>query len=130
MSREEELRRERQRQRNKGITSYRWASEPVLTLPFAGDVFVRQADGAVVRVTETKEPELDPQLCETGQRVAYVRGRELYFSEIASRTEVQLTRGAPEGVTRGQSDFNGQEEFDEPSGFWWSPRCNRLAFLR
>ena len=33
----------------------------------------------------------------------------------------------PEGVTRGQSDFNMQEEFYEPSGVWWSPSCDRIA---
>ena len=32
-------------------------------------------------------------------------------------------------MTRGQSDFNGQEEFGEESGFWWSPGCDKIAFL-
>ena len=32
-------------------------------------------------------------------------------------------------MTRGLSDFIGQEEFDEESGFWWSPGCDRIAYL-
>src|SRR5439155_24791854 len=41
----------------------------------------------------------------------------------------QLTQGAPAGVTRGLSDFNGQEEFNEHHGYFWSPRCDRIAYL-
>jgi len=129
-SREEELRRERQRQRNRGITSYRWAKHaPLLVVPLAGDVFVRRPDGATVRLTATADPEIDPQPCDTGERVAFVRSGELFSVNVATRAETPLTKGAARGVTRGLSDFNGQEEFGEQSGYWWSPRCDRIAFL-
>src|SRR6266542_91649 len=112
ISREEELRRERQRQKNKGITSYRWAKRaPLLVVPFAGDVFVRRPDSAMVRLTETAEPEIDPQPCDSGERVAFVRNGELVTINVATRAEAPLTKGAPYGVSRGLSDFNGQEEF-------------------
>lgn len=130
MSREEELRRERQRQRAAGISSYAWAKNaPVLLVPLGGDLFVRTKDGAIERLTDTKEPELDPKLCASGERVAFVRGRELGMVDIATKRVTELTKGAPEGVTRGQADFNGQEELDEPSGLFWSPRCDKLAYL-
>ncbi|NUO82903.1 DPP IV N-terminal domain-containing protein, partial [candidate division KSB1 bacterium] len=93
------------------------------------DVFLRGADGAVTRLTDTAEPELDPQICDDGQKVVFARGAELFAVDVATRRETQLTKGAPEGVTRGQSDFNGQEEFDEPSGFWLAPGCDRVAYL-
>ena len=130
ISREEELRRERQRKQIQGVTSYQWAKKaPVMLLPFAGDMFLRAEDGAITRLTETPEPEIDPKVCQSGERVVFVRGRELFVVDVASRRETQLTKGAPEGVTRGQSDFNGQEEFNEPSGFWISPGCDRVAYL-
>jgi dipeptidyl-peptidase-4 len=130
MSREEELRRERQRQFARGVTSYRWAKRaPVILLPFGGDVFVRTAAGEIKRLTETPAPELDPQVCDGGERVVFVRGGELFSVDVATGREAQLTRGAPEGVTHGLSDFNGQEEFEEPSGFWISPDCDRIAYL-
>lgn len=130
MSREEELRRERQRQRNVGITSYAWAKKaPVMVVPYAGDIFVRSAEGKVDRLTTTKEPELDPQICSTGERIAFLRGSELGVIDVKSKKETMLTSGAPDGVTRGQSDFNGQEELDEDHGFFWSPSCDRLYFL-
>ena len=130
MSREEELRRERQRKRIKGVTAYVWAERsPVMLLPLGGNVFIRKADGTIHQLTDTKTPAIDPKLCSDGTRVAFVRGSELYLVEVASGTERQLTRGAPDGVTRGQSDFIGQEEFGEPSGLWWAPGCDRIAYL-
>lgn len=130
LSREEELRQERQRKRIQGVTAYAWARRaPVMLLPHGGDVFVRSASGAITRLTETPAPEIDPQICEGGEKVVFVRGSELFVVDVATKRETQLTRGAPEGVTRGLSDFNGQEEFEEPSGFWLSPGCDRVAFL-
>lgn len=127
----EELRDERQRKRITGITEAYWARDAdALVIPAGGDVYVVPAVGAApVRVTSTDEPELDPKLSPDGTQVAYVRGAELYVAEVATRRERALTRGAAEGVTRGQSDFNGQEEFDEPSGYWWSPDGRRIAYL-
>lgn len=130
LSREEELRRERQRSRLEGVTSYRWAKRAnVMVVPHGGDLFVRKADGVLARLTSTKDAELDPKLCDGGERVGFARGAELYSIDVASGKETALTRGAPAGVTRGQSDFNGQEEFEEESGFWWAPGCDKLAFL-
>ncbi|MEQ9322513.1 MAG: DPP IV N-terminal domain-containing protein, partial [Polyangiaceae bacterium] len=130
MSREEELRRERQRQRIRGVTGYAWAKDaPVMLLPLGGDVYLRSTDGKVEPLTHSDEPEIDPQISADGSQVAFVRGRELYVVDVATGKERQLTKGAPEGVTRGQSDFNGQEEFGEAHGFWWSPDGKRIAYL-
>jgi dipeptidyl-peptidase 4 len=130
MSREEELRRERQRKRIKGVTGYAWASKAdVMLLPLGGNVYIRGADGAVKQLTTSPEPEIDPRITADGSKVAFARGRELYVVDVASGKETQLSKGAPEGVTRGQSDFNGQEEFGEAHGLWWSPKGDRLAYL-
>ena len=130
LSREEELRRERQRQRSTGIVSYMWAGKDgAMLVPLGGDLFHRSADGKIAQLTATAEPELDPKVCKTGERVMFVRGRELFAIDVATKKEAALTKGAPEGVTRGQSDFNGQEEFDEPSGYWISPGCDKVAYL-
>jgi dipeptidyl-peptidase-4 len=127
MTREEELRRERQRTQIHGVTSYAWAANAMTMLVPLGDrVFIRGADGTSTPLPG--EGVVDPKLSPDGARVAYARGRELWLAEIGGG-ERALTQGAPEGVSRGQSDFNMQEEFDEPSGIWWSPASDRLAFL-
>lgn len=136
-SREEELRRERQRDRNEGITDHRWAKKAkVLVIPYGGDVYVRdfarEPSGIVRRLTNTPEPELDPTPCATGERVAFVRGGELNVVDVATGKETALTKRSavgPPGVTHGVSDFVAQEELGEPSGFFWSPKCDRLAYL-
>lgn len=129
-SQAEELRAERQRKRITGISSYAYASNAdVMVIPAGGDVFVRGADGAITNVTRTDDTELDPQLCATGQWVAYVRGSELFATDLKTKQERPLTRNAKPGITRGQSDFNGQEEFEEEHGFFWSNDCKRIAYL-
>jgi dipeptidyl-peptidase-4 len=130
LSREEELRRERRRTRIHGVTDYRWARRaPVMVIPYAGDLFFRDERGAISQLTDSPEPEIDPKVCDDGTMVAFVRQGELAFVDVKSKRETQLTHDAPEGVTRGLSDFIGQEEFDEESGFWWSPSCDKIAYL-
>jgi dipeptidyl-peptidase 4 len=136
-SREEELRRERQRDRNEGITNHLWAKKAkVLVVPHAGDVFVRdferEPNGALRRLTRTPDAEIDPRPCDTGQRIAYVRKGELFTIDVATGKETALTvpaPGAADGVTHGLSDFVAQEELGEPSGYFWSPRCDKIAYL-
>ena len=130
LSREEELRRERQRQKTSGITGYSWAKRAdVMVIPHGGDLFVRGAGGVVTRLTDSKDPAIDPQLCPDGSRIAFVRKGELAVLDVKTKKETTLTQGAPEGVTRGLSDFIGQEELDEPHGLWWSPTCDRILYL-
>lgn len=130
LSREEELRLERQRQKASGITGYAFAdAAELLVVPLGGDVFVRRGEAPPERLTRTPEPELDPRPCPKGESVAFVRGGELFAVDVASGRETQLTRGASPDVTRGLSDFNAQEEFGEPHGFFWSPGCDRIAYL-
>lgn len=130
LSREEELRRERQRQKTSGITGYAWAKRAdVMLIPHGGDLFVRAADGVVARLTDSKDPAIDPQLSPDGSQIAFVRKGELAVIDVKTKHETALTQGAPEGVTRGLSDFIGQEELDEPNGLWWSPTNDRLLYL-
>jgi len=130
VSKEEELRRERQRLRTKGITSYAFAKKGGrLIVPLGGDVYLREPDGTVRPLTKTKEPELDPKICSTGAKVTYVRGSEIYVTDVATGKESALTKGAKAHVVRGQSDYNAQEEFGEPSGYWLSPDCTQVVYL-
>lgn len=129
LSREEELRRERQRQRAQGITSYGLAKQgDSILIPQGGDIYLRRG-AETLRLTETAEPELDAKLCADGRRVAFVRGNGLFALDVGTRRETLLAESRVDGVTVGVSDFNAQEELDEPSGFFWSPDCSRIAYL-
>jgi len=127
----EELRNERQRKRIEGIAEYAWAPKTgAIVIPAGGDLFVRRSDGTIVRVTDSEEAELDPKLSPDATKVAFVRGDDVFVADVASGKVSKPFRTAlPKGTTRGQSDFNHQEEFDEPSGLLWSADGSRLVAL-
>jgi dipeptidyl-peptidase-4 len=126
----EELRDERQRKRIKGITHYQWAAKKdVMLVPMGATLFLVSKEGAVSTAREGTDVPIDPKICPDGSRVAYSLGSELAVLDVAKKEEKLLTKSAPNGVTRGQSDFNAQEEFDEPSGHFFSPDCRQLVYL-
>ena len=134
LSLEEELRRERTRTRETGVTSYRWAREadpPVLMIPgprlriAVGDDELRehpQTEGAV-----------DPSLSPDGSRLALVRGGDLYVIDAdpdSASAPIRLSDDAEDGLTTGLADFIAQEEFGQMHGHWWSRDGRRIAALR
>ncbi len=130
VSKEEALRRERQRQRDTGITQIvRAKKADVAIIPLGGDLYVlKGSEGPLDRLTNTPSPEIDPQLNEDGTKVAFVRDNELFVCELANKGEVQLTKGATEGLTHGLAEFMAQEEMGRFTGFWWSPDGDHVAY--
>jgi len=129
LSREETLRRERQRIQEKGITQYVVAEKAdVVVFAYGGDLFLVRPGQDPLRLTATPDAEVDPRLSPDGTRLAFVRRDDLFVMDLATRAEVRLTEGAREGVTHGVAEYIAQEEMDRPSGFWWSPDGSRLAY--
>jgi len=130
VSREEALRRERQRLRDTGITQIDRAKDAeVAVIPLRGDLFLlRGADGPLERITETPSPEIDPRLSADGLKVAFVRDNELRSLELGSKREIPLSKGAVDGLTHGLAEFMAQEEMDRSRGFWWSPDGSKIAY--
>ncbi len=129
VSREEALRRERQRLRETGITQVaRAKSADVAVIPIGGDLFLLRGDAPLERLTETSAPEIDPKPSPDGTQVAFARNNELFVLDLATKRETQLTRGATEGLTNGLAEFMAQEEMDRATGFWWSPDGSKIAY--
>jgi len=119
-SREEQLRRERTRTLEVGVTDYAWAENaPVLLAPIGGDLY-RWQDGSFDRIASGGV--IDPKISPDGSRVYFVRDGEVW------RGDSQLTSGASPGVTNGLAEFVAQEELGRASGFWPSPDGAHLAF--
>ncbi len=130
MSREEELRRERQRKRIAGVSDFRLAARAkVMLIPHGGDLFVRDEAGQITRVYGASDPAIDPKLSADGSHIAFVKKGELWMLDVKTKKESALTTGAPAGVTRGLSDYLAQEELDEQSGLFWSPTGEKIAYL-
>jgi dipeptidyl-peptidase 4 len=128
----EQLRRERSRLRERGVTDYAWTrdpdSEPVLLVPRGGALHLRRGDGAL-RALPGTEGALDARLSPDGRRVAFVRDDELWVAETAEdRPPRRLTSGAGGGVTNGVAEYIAQEEMGRREGFWWSPDGREIAY--
>ncbi len=129
-SRDEELRRERMRLREVGVTDYAFATaspEPTLLVPLAGAVYVSRGGGPLTELAGTAGA-IDPRLSPDGSRVAFVRDGNLFVVQIATAEARQLTFDAEEGLTNGLAEFIAQEELDRARGFWWSEDSARIAF--
>lgn len=115
LTRDEELRRERQRLRETGVTRFAWAREADVLLAVAGEDLV--VDGTVV-----EKGVVDPQLSGDGGLLAFVREGELWAGGR------RLTFDGQPGLTNGLADYVAQEEMHRASGFWIAPDGRHIAF--
>lgn len=129
---EEKLRRERQRQRELGVTSYVWSAQGGrLLLPFPDGLYIQDEEGAPLRqlVSSQAGAILDPQFSPDGKWVAFVQNAELFVMAIEEGEPRQLTDGAlQQGRTHGLAEYVAQEEMGRSRGYWWSPDSQWLAF--
>ena len=129
LSREEILRRERQRIQDRGITRFVVARRAhVVVFAWRGDVYLARPGEDPLRLTETAAEEIDPALSPDGRLLSYVRGGDLHVMDLASRAERRLTEGARDGLSHGLAEYIAQEEMDRSAGAWWSPDGSSLAY--
>ncbi|HEY0493280.1 MAG TPA: DPP IV N-terminal domain-containing protein [Candidatus Dormibacteraeota bacterium] len=124
ISKDEVLRRERQRLRETGITDYIWAEKAnVMLLPLRGDLY-QVKDGATAKLAGGGV--IDPQITADGRHVFFVRENEVWCVDESG--ERKLTSGSAPGVTNGLAEFVAQEELDRSHGYWPSPSGDLVAF--
>jgi len=140
---DEELRRERSRTREVGVTGFQYAQKGegdeggesegaplVLLVPLDGRLYVARGDGPLTPL-HGSEGALDARLSPDGALVAFVRADELYIAPTdGGAPPRRLTGGAGDGVTNGLAEYIAQEEMGRAEGYWWSPDGARLAFVR
>ena len=132
LSLEEQLRRERLRQRAVGITSYAW--EPGgsrVLLPIAGGIFVLDEPGTSPRelVSADSGTCLNAVFSPDGASVMFVRDAEVYVVPTAGGDATQITSGARgTGRTNGLAEYVAEEEMARYAGAWWSPDSSMIAF--
>ncbi len=140
LSAAERARRERNRTRTTGFTSFELSldgSRVLLGLSGRAFVFARATGETHELPTGGAGTELgaviDPHLSHDGRRVAYVRGHDLYVIDADAKpatrgAEIALTHGGTETLSRGAAEFIAAEELDRSRGFWWSPDDTRLLY--
>lgn len=132
LSDEEKNRRERAREKGKGIVAYSWdkKGEQIL-FPLGGDVYVyRLKDGKATRVTNTAGYETDARISASGRTVTYVRDNDLYSTDLATGRETRLSFGANDVIRNATASFVVQEELARSTGYWLSPDEKKVAYER
>jgi len=132
LSEEEMMRRERARLSGvRGIVSYDWAPDgQAILVPLDGDLYIAGLDGAVRRITNTPETELDARISKTGRYLSFVRNQNLYVVEANGQNERRLTNDGGGTVSWGVAEFVAQEEMKRTTGHWWAPGDRWLAVAR
>ncbi len=127
----ERIRRERARERARGIVAYS-ADAAARTVVFALDarLWVAGTDGSAPRPVPAAGPAVDPRLDPTGRRVAFVTEGALHVAELADGSDRVLA--SPEGpdVSYGLAEHVAAESMHRPRGYWWAPDGERLLAAR
>jgi dipeptidyl-peptidase-4 len=130
LSAEEKARRERMRVSAGGFSSYQLSDDgKLILLTLSGKLYlVRRDDGSARELPTGPGTLIDPRLSPDSQKVAYVRGYDLYVLDLASGKETRLTDGGTAALTHGLAEFVAQEEMGRFSGYWWAPDSDALAY--
>ena len=81
-------------------------------------------------MTKTEGFETDAHISESGNYVNYVRGNELYVTDLTNGQERRLSFGATETVRNATASFVVQEELNRFRGYWMSPDESRIAYTQ
>ena len=136
LSDEEKARRERQRiAALSGIVDYQWAPDSRrLLFPLGGELYLYDLDksgaDAVRRLTTGEGFATDPRVSPKGGYVSFIRGRNLWVVDLASGSEVQLTRDGGGAIGNGVAEFVADEEMARHTGYWWAPDDSAIAYAR
>lgn len=132
LSEEEKARRERRREFGTGIMRYHWSNDgKALLFPLAGDAYYYPigADKAQ-QIIETEAFETDIKLSPKNQYVSFIRDQNVFFKNIASGEETQVTTDGKDHIKNGMAEFVAQEEMGRLTGYWWSPDETKIAYIR
>jgi dipeptidyl-peptidase-4 len=130
ISEAEKMRRERARVGgSKGIVEYEWSPDGHSVLvPVDGDLYLADVStGAIRRLTNTPQTEIDAHVSEGGRYASFVRDQNLFAIDLATGSEHPLTTEGGGAVTCGTAEFVAQEEMNRRTGSWWSPGDRAVA---
>ncbi|MBK8792322.1 MAG: DPP IV N-terminal domain-containing protein [Holophaga sp.] len=97
------------------------------------DLYWVKRDDLTVRRLSTDGSAKDAvTLSPDAQKIAFLRGNDLYVVELATTKETRLTQGGHETRLNGRLDWVYDEEIygrGSAKAFWWAPDSRRLAYL-
>ncbi|MGH1335593.1 MAG: S9 family peptidase [Aureispira sp.] len=127
---------------NLAVSSYRFSeNENQIVLETEREQIYRRSSRANFYIWDRKKETLTTvsktgkqryaSLDASGERVAFVRGNNMFYKDLAKNKEVQITSdGAVNSIINGSADWVYEEEFAMSKAFEWSPNGTKIAFLR
>jgi dipeptidyl-peptidase 4 len=126
------IRRERARERTRGIVAYD-ATPDLGRVVFAVDGALWCLDtrlGTPPRRVGTAGPVVDPRLAPGGRHVAYVTGGALRVAGLDGGPDLLLAAPESADVTYGLAEHVAAESMHRHRGHWWAPDGRRLLAAR
>ncbi len=105
--------------------------EPIYRHSGVSDYYIYTVpDGKFTKISNEGKQRLTT-LSPDGTKVAYVRDNNLFYMDLDSQTEHQITTdGRINAIINGTTDWVYEEEFAITQGFYWSPDSKRIAYYR
>ena len=132
MTREEEMLLERVRGKRGGIHSFSYAKKSnQLLLSALGSVYTLDLNSLESKEvpTSVSGARLHTSLSDDGGVLGFVRGKDLFVTEVATGKEIQVSESKP-NVISGAGDFIHQEEFSAYRSYWIAPKNNASKEIR
>ncbi len=86
---------------------------------------------SLTKLTNTEGKQQYAELSPEGDKAAFVRDNNLFWVDLASGEEKQITEdGEINAIINGAADWVYEEEFGFAKAWFWSPDGNRIAFYR
>lgn len=131
MAPEERVRRERQRDRSRGLSQFATnASGTCVATVVHGRLLVIDAASGSAREIPTPGPVVAPLPNPAGTAVAYVSGGSVMVVELPDGDSRALARSSRPEITYGLPEHVAAESFGRQEGFWWSPDGRSILVSR
>ncbi|MCX7636474.1 MAG: S9 family peptidase [Cyclobacteriaceae bacterium] len=105
--------------------------EGIYRRSFKAEYFVYDLNTRVLRKLSEGGKQSYAAFSPDGSKVAFVRQNNLFYVDLNSWREVQITTdGKLNKIINGTTDWGYEEEFSFVQAFYWSPDSRRLAYHR
>lgn len=105
--------------------------EPIYRRSYTANFYIFDRDTKKIAKLSDNGKQSYATFSPDGSKIAFVRGNNLYYKDLASGNEVQVTKdGKYNEIINGSTDWVYEEEFGFVKGFEWSNDSKKLAFYR